>query len=47
MVLPKLSYVIVVLRGTNVDKEGKLHLFFASTKTITTPCSYKNRLFME
>ena len=51
MILPKSSYVIVflwlVLRGIQINKESKLHLFYATTEFLGPPCVYKTRRLRE
>ena len=45
MILPKSSYVIVFLwlvsRGIQINKESKLHLFYATKEVLGPPCVYK------
>ena len=47
MILPKSSYVIVFLwlvsRGIQINKESKLHLFYATKEVLGPPCVYKTR----
>ena len=51
MILPKSSYVIVflwlVLRGIQINKESKVHLFYATTEVLGPPCVYKTRRLRE